>query len=172
MVWVYAHDPRPWGRTGPPVAFNRYSADRKGERPQGHMAGFQGWVHADGFAGYNALWRPQQGQSTVAQHVACWVHARRYLFDELERTKSPIAEEGLRRIQALYAIEAEINGLLPEHRHAERQARSEPVLNDLRAWMDVQWRRLSGKSDLGKGCRTRSVGGMRRPAISRTAGSR
>ncbi len=69
-VWIYAHDPRPWGGTGPPVAFYRYSADRKRERPQGHLVGFDGWVHADGFAGYNALWRPQQGQPPVAQNVA------------------------------------------------------------------------------------------------------
>ena len=149
-VWVYAHDPRPWGGTGPPMAFYRYSADRKGERPQGHLAGFQGWVHADGFAGYNVLWRSQQGQPPVVQHVACWAHARRYLFDEFERTKSPIAEEGLRQIQALYAIEAKINGLPPERRHAERQARSRPLLAALQDWMEAQRRRLSGKSDLGK----------------------
>ena len=67
----------------------------------------------------------------MVQHVACWAHARRYLFDEFERTKSPIAEAGLRQIQALYAIEAEINGLPPEHRHAERQARSKPLLAEL-----------------------------------------
>jgi hypothetical protein len=149
-VWVYAHDPRPWNGTGPPVAFYRYSADRKGERPQGHLAGFQGWVHADGFAGYNAIWRPQQGQPPAVQHVACWAHARRYLFDEFERTRSPIAEEGLQRIQALYVIEAEINGLSPEQRHAERQARSKPLLAALQDWMEAQRRRLSGKSDLGK----------------------
>ncbi|RYG97953.1 MAG: IS66 family transposase, partial [Alphaproteobacteria bacterium] len=104
----------------------------------------------DGFAGYNALWRPHQGQLPVVQHVACWAHARRYLFDEFERTKSPIAEEGLRQIQALYAIEAEINGLPEERRHAERQARSKPLLAALQDWMEAQRRRLSGKSDLGK----------------------
>ncbi|MFZ4411081.1 MAG: IS66 family transposase, partial [Paracraurococcus sp.] len=149
-VWVYAHDPRPWGGTGPPVAFYRYSADRKGKRPQGHLAGFRGWLQADGFAGYNALWRPQQGQPAAIQHVACWAHARRKLFEEFESTKSPIAEEGLKRIQALYAIEVEINGLSPERRHAERQARSKPMLAALQDWMEAQRRRLSGKSDLGK----------------------
>jgi Transposase IS66 family/IS66 Orf2 like protein len=29
--WVYAFDPRPWGGTGPPAAYYRYSPDRKGE---------------------------------------------------------------------------------------------------------------------------------------------
>ena len=148
--WVYAHDPRPWGGTGPPMAFYRYSADRKGERPQGHLVGFRGWLHADGYAGYNALWRPQPGQPATVLHVACWAHARRKLFDEFERTKSPIAGEALQRIQALYAIEAEINGLPPGRRHAERQARSRPLLAGLQAWLEAQRRRLSGKSELGK----------------------
>src|SRR3712207_9297700 len=53
--WVYAFDPRPWGGTGPPAAFYRYSPDRKGARPQGHLAGFAGWLHADAYAGYDAL---------------------------------------------------------------------------------------------------------------------
>jgi transposase len=152
--WVYAYDPRPWGGPeeghGPPMAFYRYSADRKGERPQGHLTGFRGWLHADGYAGYSALWRPTQGQPALVQHVACWAHARRYLFDEFERTKSPIAEEALRQIQALYAIEAQITGMPPEHRHAQRQARSRPMLAALREWMEEQRRRISGKSDLGK----------------------
>jgi len=67
-----------------------------------------------------------------------------------EATKSPIAEEGLRQIGALYAIEAEINGLPLGRRRAERQVRSRPLLAELRGWMETQWRRLSGKSALGK----------------------
>ncbi|MFK4046877.1 IS66 family transposase [Roseomonas mucosa] len=148
--WIYAHDPRPWAGTGPPAAFYRYSTDRKGERPKGHLAGFRGWMHADGYAGYNALWRPQQGQPAAIQHVACWAHARRYLFDEFERTKSPIAEEALRQIQALYAIEAQINGASPEQRRAARQTSSKPRLAALHEWMEGQRRRISGKSDLDK----------------------
>jgi hypothetical protein len=67
-----------------------------------------------------------------------------------EATKSPIAEEGLRRIQELYAIEAEINGRPAERRRGERETRSKPLLDGLRTWMLAQRRRLSGKSALGK----------------------
>jgi hypothetical protein len=119
-------------------------------KSKGHLPGFRGWLHADGYAGYNALWRPQQGQPAVVQHVACWAHARRYLFDEFERTKSPIAEEALQHIQAVYSIEAEINSLPPERRRAERQARSAPLLVALHNRMEAQRCRMSGKSDLGK----------------------
>ena len=60
--WVYAFDPSPWGGTGPPAAFYRYSPDRKGARPQGHLAGFAGWLHADAYAGYDALTKAKVGR--------------------------------------------------------------------------------------------------------------
>jgi transposase len=148
--WVYAFDPRPWGGTGPPAALYRYSPDRKGERPRGHLAGFEGRLHADAFAGYDAMTRPKDGKPPKVTHVACWAHARRRLFEVFEETRSPIAEEALRRIGALYAVEAEINGQPPERRRAVRRARSRPMLTDLHDWMETQRRRLSGKSALGK----------------------
>jgi transposase len=148
--WVYAFDPRPRGGAGPPAAFYRYSPDRKGERPRGHLAGFAGWLHADAYAGYDALTAATGGKPQRITHVACWAHARRRLFEVYEATKSPIAEEGLRRIQELYAVEAAINGQPPERRSEERQARSKPLLEALHAWVLAQRRRLSGKSALGK----------------------
>src|SRR3712207_336416 len=77
-------------------------------------------------------------------------HARRELFKVYDSTKSPIAEEALRRIGELYAIEAAINEKPPEHRRAVRQAQSKPLLDALHAWMLQQRRRLSGKSTLAK----------------------
>jgi transposase len=148
--WVYAFDPRPWGGTGAPAAFYRYSPDRKGERPQGHLAGFEGWLHADAYAGYDALTGAKGGKPPRITHVACLAHARRKLFEVYEAIKSPVAEEGLRRIGELYAIEAGINGKPPEQRHETRQVQSKPLLDALHGWMKTQRRRLSGKSALGK----------------------
>lgn len=152
--WVYAFDPRPWGGLegghGPPAAFYRYSQDRKGERPREHLAGYAGWLHADAYAGYNVLTAAKGGKPQPIIHVACMAHARRELFKAYESTRSPIAEEGLRRIGELYAVEAAINGEPPEQRRAARQARSKPLLEAMHAWMLAQRRRLSGKSTLGK----------------------
>jgi hypothetical protein len=149
-IWVYAFDPRPWQGAGAPAAFYRYSPDRKGERPRDHLAGYAGWLHADGYTGYDALTRPRGNQPPLITHVACMAHARRKLFEVFEATKSPIAEAALQRIAALYAIEADINGQPAEQRHAARQARSKPLLEELHAWLLAQRRRLSGKSILGK----------------------
>jgi hypothetical protein len=128
----------------------RYSADRKGERPRGHLEGFSGYLHADAFAGYDALYRLNGRNTPRVVHVACLAHARRKLFEVFDATKSPIAEEALRRLQELYAIEAEINGQPAALRQAERQTRSKPLLDAFHTWAVAQRRRLSGKTPLGK----------------------
>ena len=148
--WVYAIVPKTWAGTGPPAAFYRYSPDRKGERPRDHLTGFQGFLHADAYAGYDALYRPTGGQPSRIIPVACWAHARRKLFEVFEATKSPTAAEGLRRIQELYAIEAEINGMPALQRLAMRQSRSAPLLAELQQWLDDQRRRISSKAALGR----------------------
>lgn len=107
-------------------------------------------MHADAFADYNALYRPEPGKPARTQHAACWAHARRKLFEVHEATKSPIAEEGLRRIQALYQVEVGITGKSVAERLAERQARSKPLLTALKDWMQAQRRRASSKTALGK----------------------
>lgn len=148
--WCYAVDPRPYKGPGHPAAFYRYSADRKGERPRSHLDGFSGYLHADAFAGYEALFRSNGQKPPRITHVACMAHARRKLFEVFEKTKSPIAEEGLRRIQELYAIEADIKGRTVDQRQAARQTRSKPLLDAFLAWAEAQRRRLSGKTPLGK----------------------
>ena len=114
--------------------------------------------HADAYSGYEALYRPEPGRSRIT-HVACWAHCWRKLFDVYEATRSPIAEEGLRRIQELFAIEAEINGGTAERRLAERQARSVRLLAALRTWYEDQRRRLSTVKILARttGSRSQSI---------------
>ncbi len=83
----------------------------------------------------------------------CWSHARRKLIDATPKAGSPVAEEALRRIAALYAIEAEIRGRGPEKRHAARQARSKPLTDALGAWLRAQKEHLSGASKMGEAVR-------------------
>ena len=128
----------------------RYSPDRKGERPRSHLDGFNGYLHADAFAGYQALYRGDGKNSPRITHVACMAHARRKLFEVFETTKSPIAEEALRRIQEFYAIETDIKGRTADQRWMQRQTRSKPLLDAYHVWAIAQRRRLSGKTPLGK----------------------
>src|SRR3712207_1500732 len=83
----------------------------------------------------------------------CWAHCRRGFYELHRSTGSPLAEEALRRIGELYAIEAEIRGRPAEERRTARQERSKPVVEALHAWLTAQLERVSGKSTLAEAIR-------------------
>jgi transposase len=91
--------------TAPPAAVYFYGPDRGREHPANHMAGFTGFLHADGYAGYESLYDPTRTKPGPIVEVACWAHCRRKFFDVWEATGSPVAKEAIDRIATLYAIE-------------------------------------------------------------------
>ena len=64
--------------------------------------------------------------------------------------KAPIAIEAVKRIDALFAIEREINGKTPLERVRVRNEHSRPLVNDLETWLRQQRGNLSSKSDTAK----------------------
>jgi hypothetical protein len=101
-------------------------------------------MHADGYAGFDDLYR-----AGAIREVACsMAHVRRKLVDVHRAQASPIAEEAIRRIARLYAVEKQARGSPPERRVALRQAAAAPVFHDLEAWLREQLPRISGKSPL------------------------
>ena len=63
---------------------------------------------------------------------------------------TPIADEGLKQIAALYRTEKDIRGESPEARLTARQERSKPVIDEFEAWLTAQRARVSAKSPLGE----------------------
>ena len=122
--------------------------DRKGIRPAEHLERYTGFMHADGYAGFEALYR-----SGGITDVACLAHVRRKLFDIAQATGSPIAAEAVRRIADLCAVETEARGQPPDARAAIRQAKAKPVFEELVRWLQSQLQTISGKSDLAKAIR-------------------
>lgn len=147
-LWTYARDERPWGGAAPPAAWYRFSGDRKGQHPKDHLARFRGFMHADGYAGFEDLYR-----SGVIREVACMAHVRRKFVDIHRSQASPIAEEAIQRIAQLYAVENGARGAPPDRRAALRQAGAAPVFEDLEAWLAQQLPRISGKSPLAAAIR-------------------
>ena len=70
-----------------------------------------------------------------------------------EKTKSALSREALDRIAPLYKIEATIRGRTPDQRLAVRAEHTEPLLAELRDWMQTTLGRISGRSDLAKALR-------------------
>src|SRR3954453_14685057 len=145
-LWGYAIDDRPWQGTTPPAVVYLYAEDRKGERPAMHLAEFQGVLQVDGYGGFKSLL--ENRPPGEIQLAFCWAHCRRRFYEIHQATGSPLAEEALRRIGDLYAIEAEIRGRPAEELRAVRQERSRPLVNGLHAWLTAQLARVSGKSGL------------------------
>jgi transposase len=153
-LWVIVRDERPWGSAVPPAAFYRYSVDRKGIHAEALLGTCQGFLHADGYGGFDQLYRPVTSNSEPRLvEVACWSHARRYFFDEHHRTASPIALDILQRIAALFAIESAIHGRSPDQRAATRQEHAHPLLERLKDFLEQSLNRISGKSMLAKAIR-------------------
>ncbi len=82
--------------------------------------------------------------------AACRAHGRRKLFDLARLSKAPIATEAVKRIDVLFTIEREINGLMPQERLRVRQERSLPLIIELQTWLCEQRARLSKNSDTTK----------------------
>jgi transposase len=148
-IWTYVRDDRPFGGPAPPAAALFYSPDRSGEHPEQHLANYAGLMQADAYAGFNKLYQASRKPGPIVE-AACWAHSRRKLFDLARLKKAPIAIEAVRRIDILFAIEREINGLLPQERVAVRNERSRPLIAELEAWLREQRSKLSSNSDAAK----------------------
>jgi transposase len=148
-LWTYVRDDRPFAGPDPPAAAFYYSRDRGGEHPQRHLARYTGLMQADAYAGFNRLYEAGRKPGPIVE-AACWAHARRKFFDLARIKKAPIAIEAIKRIDALFAIEREINGLSPEQRLTVRTERSRPLLTDLETWLRGERKRLSSQNDTAK----------------------
>ncbi|TFL15996.1 IS66 family transposase [Jannaschia formosa] len=147
-LWAYGRDERPWNGDAPPASWYRFSPDRKGQHPKDHLACCRGWMHADGYAGFEDIYR-----SSDIREVACMAHVRRKFVDIHRARGSAIADEAIKRIAQLYAVEKEARGSPPDCRVEIRQAKAAPIFNDLETWLHGQLPRISGKSPLAMAIR-------------------
>ena len=148
-LWTYVRDDRPFNGPAAPAAALFYSPDRGGQHPEQHLANYAGLMQADAYAGFNKLYQASRKPGAIVE-AACWAHARRKFFDLARLQKAPIAIEAVERIDVLFAIEREINGLTAQERCAVRHERSRPLIADLEAWLRNQRGKLSSKADTAK----------------------
>ena len=106
-------------------------------------ARLQGLGHADGYSGFNDLF----GHDMVDE-MGCMAHVWRKFVDVFASLDNAIAEEAIRRIAALYAVEKEARGKSASDRVALRRARAKPMIDDLETWLHAQLFKISGKSPL------------------------
>jgi transposase len=125
-LWAYrsgAWDP------GPPIVVFDYQESRAGAHARAFLQNWRGHLMVDDYAGYKALF--EKGPT----ELACLAHIRRKFFDLHAATGSPVAEEALRRIAALYAIEQQGAKMDPVQRLALRQEKAVLLLRELHTWL-------------------------------------
>ena len=74
-IWPYCGDEK-----HPVIAYD-YTATRERAGPEKFLAGYRGYLQADAYSGYEALFKDKQRRLI---EVACWAHARRYFHRTLE----------------------------------------------------------------------------------------
>lgn len=142
-----------------PYAVFDFTADHRAAGPVAFLSGYRGYLQADALAQYEGLYAADQ-----VKHVCCWAHARRKFVAAAE-AKDERAEAALSWIRQLYALERTLPPLLlpdddpanaekrrqrEEQRRSLRQQQAEPVLTELKQWLDEQRPKALPKSPLGQ----------------------
>ena len=141
-IWTYIGDQR-----HPYIVYD-YTGNRSREGPDEFLKDYNGYLQADAFPGYDAIY---QDPRRAILEVCCWAHARRKFYEaqtsDLCRTTVVLAYIGL-----LYQVEREAREgkLNAGERFALRQAKSRPILDDLKAYLEAEQLTVLPKSPLGE----------------------
>lgn len=136
-VWVYVGDP------DHPFTVFDYTPSRKRDGPKRFLRGYKGFLQADAYRGYDAIYA---GKSVV--EVACAAHARRKFFDAQSEDPEH-ALVALAFFKRLYQIERTIKGMSPEERRSRRQQDARPIMDDFKEWLEAIRQKVLPKGAMG-----------------------
>lgn len=160
-LWTYLRDDRPFAGGAPPAALYYFSTDRRMEHPTRHLAGWTGILQADAYGGYNGVYEATRKPAPV-RSALCWSHARRKFFElaDIKATArkgkkvaeeiSPIALDAVKRMDLIFEVERDINGLSAEARHDTRQQVVRPMVDDLHDWIQAERAQMSKHNPVAK----------------------
>jgi len=123
-----------------------FTKSRTRDGPARFLLGFKGYLHADAFSGYDAVFA---GSHAAIREVACWAHARRKFFDAV-RSYPRQAHQVLEWIRQLYDIEDRCRAWSPEARRQLRVAEAIPLLDKMEACLAELAGTILPKSSLAK----------------------
>jgi len=144
--WIY------WGDRSHPYNVFDFTINRKRDGPQKFLADFHGYLHADAFSGYDALYLPSpRADSAPILEVACNAHARRK-FHEARGSDVVHSHQALAYYGQLYELErgATSAKLDDTGRLRMRQDLSVPILNTFHDWLVAQQSQVLPKSPMAE----------------------
>ena len=137
--WTYIADEHPY-------SVYDFTESRVRDGPASFLRGFEGYLHADAYGGYDHIFL---GSNDAVREVACWAHARRKFFDAIHSSPRE-AHQILEWIRQLYDVEERARTWTAAARAALRQHEAEPVLDRIEAYLAQLARRALPKSVLAK----------------------
>jgi len=137
-MWIYRGD------DAHPYNVFAFTESRQRDGPAAFLKDFRGTLLADAYGGYDGIVLSQE-----LPRAGCWAHARRKFVDN-EKAAPEVARAILRRINALFALEARLKELAPEERLRRRQTEAAPLLESLHALLIEQKAKLLPKHPLAE----------------------
>jgi len=137
-MWIYRGD------DAHPYNVFAFTESRQRDGPATFLKDFRGTLLADAYGGYDGIVLSQE-----LPRAGCWAHARRKFVDN-EKAGPEVARAILRRINALFALEARLKELAPQERLRRRQAEAVPLLDTLHALLVEQKAKLLPKHPLAE----------------------
>lgn len=129
---------------GPSIVVFDYQTSRAGSHARAFLQDWRGHLMVDDYSGYKALF------TAGPTELACLAHIRRKFFDVHAASGSPVAEEAIRRIGQLYAIEQRGAALDRSQRLALRRQFAVPALTELHSWLLERQRIVAAGSGTAK----------------------
>ena len=128
-MWLY----RTTQGSSHPIILYDYQPSRSGDNAIRFLNGFKGYLHTDGYSGYNKL--------EDITRCGCWAHLRRKFVEAIpdKRDKNAprtTAEIGRDYCDQLFHLENQMKHLTPEDRYTKRLELEKPVLEAFWCWLD------------------------------------
>lgn len=137
--WAYLGD-----RDHPYTVYD-FTQTRQRAGPEKFLQGYEGYLQADAYGGYDGIFLQSQGKIT---EVSCWAHTRRYWYKSREQDPAR-SHHVLGVIAQLYEVERAAAEVDASTRQALREEHSRPLLEALKTWLDGEEflpKSLSGKA--------------------------
>ena len=128
----------------------QYSPSRGHQIPKEFWSGFNGYLHTDGFSGYQTLFKDP---TVPIQGIHCFAHARRKFMDAKKQSKkATLANWAVKKIAELYKLEKrfKVEGLTPEQIYERRQKKSKLILDKIKKWLDDTLPKVPPKHPIGE----------------------
>jgi len=130
--WTYISEQHPY-------SVYDFTESRAREGPAKFLAGFQGYLQADAYGGYDQIFL---GSNDSVVEVACWAHARRKFFDAISSSPRE-SHQILEWIWQLYDIEDQALEFSDEARLLLRQQQAVSILDRIESYLkEIQFRVL------------------------------